>query len=310
MSLFYRTTNKQRVITSLYLSLTVDLCLLLSELNVLLVGTKSSLKYLVGNMILGKPAFDCEDITACCQRTEGKVCGRRVTLAKAPGWLKDQELFNTPEIFKTEAILSVTPALHCFILMINTELTFKESNRMTTKQHLEYFYGDKVWNHTVVVFSRRGHLGQKTIKDYIRREGAPLQALLAACGNRYLVLCENGEDIGKKVEELFETISALVAKNGLYEIDSALVQNTELKRREVAERAVELHLKSQHQRKTLRNLLTGQLKVLYVQMCAKRNKHVLGHIFEHLATLFWYLAGNWRKSAVKHADFNQTRLKI
>lgn len=230
-------------------------------------------------MILGKPAFDCEDVTASCKRTESEVCGRRIALAKAPGWLKDHELFITPEIFRTEAILSVTPALHCFILVINTELPFKESNRAVTKQHLEYFYGDKVWNHTVVVFSRRGHLDQKTIKDYIRREGAPLQALLAASGNRYLVLFDNGEDTGEKVKELFETIDALVAENGLYEIDSALVQNAELKRRQVAERAEELHLKSQHQRKTLRNLLTGQLKVLYISWVIFMNIWQLCFVF-------------------------------
>uniref|UniRef100_A0A671YYL4 AIG1-type G domain-containing protein n=1 Tax=Sparus aurata TaxID=8175 RepID=A0A671YYL4_SPAAU len=227
------------------------------ELNVLLVGSNSSRKYLVGNIILGKQAFK-SDVTACCEQGEGEVCGRRVTLVKAPGWLRGYHLCNTPELFKTEAILSVTPGLHGFILVINAEIPFKDEYEKTTKKHLQHFFGDKVWDHTIVVFSHRGQIDQETIEDYIKREGAPLQSLLEACGNRYHVLCDDGTDNNEKVKELFEKIDDMVAKNSCYETDSTLIESAELKRKEVDKKAEELRLQSQQQRENLRNLVTGQ----------------------------------------------------
>ncbi|XP_070846874.1 GTPase IMAP family member 8-like [Chaetodon trifascialis] len=237
------------------------------ELNVVLVGSNSSRKYLVGNIILGKLAFDQGDVTFSCERGEGEVCGRKVTLVKAPGWLRGYDLCNTPQLFKTEATLCVPPGLHAFILVINAEQPFKNVYKKATKEHLQHFFGDKVWDHTTVVFSHRGHLGHKTIEDYIRKEGTPLQSLLQACGNRYHVLCDDGTDSEVKVKELFEKIDAMVAENGCYESDSTLMQNAELEKQEVEKKAEELHLQSQQQRKKLRSLITEptlNLRILMV----------------------------------------------
>ncbi|XP_076616561.1 uncharacterized protein LOC143339278 [Chaetodon auriga] len=237
------------------------------ELNVVLVGSNSSRKYLVGNIILGKQAFDQGDVTFSCERGEGEVCGRKVTLVKAPGWLRGYDLCNTPELLKTEATLCVPPGLHAFILVINAEESFKNMYKKAIKEHLQHFFGDKVWDHTIVVFSHRGNLGHKTIEDYIRKEGTPLQSLLEACGNRYHVLCDDGTDNEVKVKELFEKTDAMVAENGCYESDSTLMQNAELKKKEVEKKAKGLRLQSQQQRKKLRNLITEptlNLRILLV----------------------------------------------
>lgn len=224
-------------------------------MNAVLVGSNSSRKYLVGNLIL-EEAFDVGDITSCCERREGEVCGRKVTLVKAPGWLRGYDHCNTPELFKTEAILSVTPGLHGFILVVNAELSFKNINKKAIKKHMQHFFGDKVWDHTIVVFTHRGRLSYSDIEDYIRREGVPIQSLLEACGNRYHILCNDDTD-NEKVKELFEKIDAMVAENSCYEIDSERIQNAESKKKEVNEKADELRLRSHQQRQNLRNLLTG-----------------------------------------------------
>ncbi|KAM9336922.1 GTPase IMAP family member 8-like [Symphorus nematophorus] len=238
------------------------------ELNAVLVGSNSSRKYLVGNIILGKEAFDQGDVKSTCEKGEGEVCGRRVMLVKAPGWLRGYDLCNTSELFKTEVILSVTPGLHCFLLVINADLPFKNAYKKATKQHLQHFFGDKVWGHTIVVFSHRGHVSDETIEDYIRGQGAPLQSLLEACSNRYHVLCDDGTNNQENVKELFDKIDAMVAENSCYEPDSTLIQNTESKRNEVDKKAEERRLQSQQQRRKLRNLLTGmptlKLRILMV----------------------------------------------
>lgn len=242
------------------------LCLtfFLSELNVVLVGSKSSWKCLVGNTILGREEFDPRDATCRSERGEGDVCGRRVTMVKAPAWFRGYHLSDTSELFKTEAILSVTlcpPDLHGFILVINADLPFKNVHKEATKEHLQHFFGDKVWDNTIVVFSHRDHQDHKHIEDYIKSEGEPLQSLLEACGNRYHVLCDGDTDNDVTVKELFEKIEAMVAENSCYETDSTLVQSAESKRKEVDQKAEELRLQSQQQRQELRNLLTGQFSL-------------------------------------------------
>lgn len=241
-------------------------------MNAVLVGSKSSQKYLVGNIILRRNAFDSGDATSRCERGEGEVCGRRVTLVKAPGWLRGFRLCDTPQLYKTETILSVSlcpPGPHCFILVINAELPFKEVYKKATQEHLQHFFGEKVWDHTIVVFSHRGHLGHKTIEDHIRSEGAPLQSLLEACGKRYHLICDDGNDLS--VKELFEKIDIMVAGNSHYQSERMLMQSVEEARKEVYEKAEKLCLQSQRQRRKLRDLLTGWLDLFdYIYFCCVR----------------------------------------
>ncbi|XP_047465699.1 uncharacterized protein LOC125022801 [Mugil cephalus] len=239
------------------------------ELNAVLVGSRSAQKYYVGNMILGKETFDPGEETCCCERGEAEVCGRRVSLIKAPGWLRGYCLCDTSELYKTEAILSVTmcpPQLHCFILVINAEILFKVVNKKATLEHMQHFFGETVWDHTIVVVIHRGHLG-KTIEQYIKGEGAPLQSLLEACGNRYHSLCDEGKDNDTMVKELFEKIDAMVAANSYYDMDSTLVQSTEARRTEVNKKAEDRRLQSHQRRETLKALLTEpkpSLRILVV----------------------------------------------
>lgn len=237
-------------------------CLLcLSELNVVLLGSKSSQKCHVGNVIFGKQMFDSRDVRSDCERGEGDVCGRRVSMVRTPGWYQGYPLCDTPELFKTAAILSVTecpPPLHAFIMVINAEMTFKDTYKKATEEHMQHYFGEKVWDHTIVVFSHSGCLGHKTIENYIEEEGGPLQWVLKACGNRYHTLCIDGTENDKKVKELFDKIDAMVAKNSHYEPDMTLVQHVEAKWKEVERKAEELRLLTQQQRQKLRGLLTGE----------------------------------------------------
>uniref|UniRef100_A0A3B4UQ69 AIG1-type G domain-containing protein n=1 Tax=Seriola dumerili TaxID=41447 RepID=A0A3B4UQ69_SERDU len=192
------------------------------HLNVLIVGSQGSHKDLVGNIILGRNAFDAVDATFNCEKREGEVCERRVTLVQTPGWLRGYQLCDTAGLLKTETILSVTlcpPGLHGFLLAINAQLPFTDVYKKVTKEHLEYCFGEKVWDHTAVVFSHRGHIDHETIEDYISKEGASLQSLLEACGNRYHVLCDDGTDNSTNIRQLFEKIDTMVAENSCYEIE-------------------------------------------------------------------------------------------
>ncbi|KAG7506329.1 GTPase IMAP family member 8-like [Solea senegalensis] len=236
------------------------------ELNVVIVGSKTSQKYLAGNIILGKNAFPADDATFDSVIGEGEVCERRVTLVKSPGWHRGYPLCDTPELVSMEMILSPSlcpQRLHAFLLVINAEQPFRDVNKKAAQEHLHHCYGEKVWDHTLVVFSHRGHT---TAEEYISKQGPPLQSLLAACGDRRHVLCVEDTDNSVKVRELFQQIDIMVAKNGCYQTESRLMQGVKERREEVVKKAQELSQCSQRQRQTLRTLLLDPKPSLRVLM--------------------------------------------
>ena len=122
-----------------------------SELNVLLVGSNSPRKNLVGNIILGKQAFK-SDVTACYEKGEGEVCGRRVTLVKVPGWLRGYDFCNTPELFETEAILSVTDCTDFYVWgsLLTLIILISILNKHSISRMLNYHKND--WHLLVSLF--------------------------------------------------------------------------------------------------------------------------------------------------------------
>lgn len=232
----------------------------------MIVGSKSSQKSLICNIILGGHACDAGDETFDNEKRKGEVCERRVMLVKTPGWLRGYHLCDTPELIKTEMILS--PDLcpwgpHAFILVINAEQPFTDVNRRATKEHLQHCFGERVWDHTVVVFSFRGSLSHRSAQSYIAEEGPPLQSLLETCGNRHHFLCEDNPDRSSTVKELLEDVATLVSQRGSYKANSKLVRDVEKRRREVLIKAEELHQEADGDRKQRRMLVTGKRTVLY-----------------------------------------------
>ncbi|XP_075999621.1 GTPase IMAP family member 8-like [Genypterus blacodes] len=236
------------------------------DLSVMLVGSNSSQKYHVGNIILGKEAFKPTDLLCHSEKSEAEVCGRQVTLVKAPGWLRGYHLCDTSELYKAEATLSVSlcpPGPHAFILVINTELPFRDVHKKATQDHMLHFFGQHVWSYSVVVFNHRGRV---KIEEYIKREGASLQSLLDACGNRYQVLSRDSTDNGAQVKELFGKIDNLMAGNdgNHFDIQNALLKSIQDKMRATDKRAGERRLQSLKQREMLQGLLTGERPELRV----------------------------------------------
>ena len=224
------------------------------------MGSKGSWKHLVGNIILGRNAFTT-DISSDSEKGEGTVCGRKVTLVRVPGWLRGYPLCDTPALFKTEMTLCTSlcpPGPHAFILVVNTNLVFKEHYKRATVEHLQSLYGENVWDHTIIVFC--SGLAPPAIDDYIRSEGVPLQLLMRQCGGRYHVLCNEDMNRDAGVKELFDKIDAMVSANGhrRYESDGQLLQSAKDRRREVVEKAADMQSTSLTQKRKLRGLITGE----------------------------------------------------
>nr|XP_015195297.1 PREDICTED: GTPase IMAP family member 7-like [Lepisosteus oculatus] len=144
---------------------------------------------------------------------------------------------------------------HTLLLVIDLD---SNTDWRSVKKHLD-FLSERVWRHTIVLFTWGDTMGDTTIEQLIERGGKELQCLVEKCGNRYHVLNDKNRDDRTQVTELLEKIEDMVAGNyGLYfttdidqvytELDKYIRQREEDRQRET-EREEELKEKM---RKTLK----------------------------------------------------------
>ncbi|KAJ8358148.1 hypothetical protein AAFF_G00030070, partial [Aldrovandia affinis] len=184
--------------------------------------------------------------------------GRQVTVVDTPGWWSTSSVKDTRELDKEEIVHSVSlcpPGPYALFLVIDVSSSFTESHRRPVEEHLELL-SERVWRHTIVLFTRGDWLGDTTIEQHIETEGKALQWLVEKCGNRYHVLNNENRGDGTQVTELLEKIEEMVAGHGgcHYEMERMLLQEVEEKRRTVEERVEQRMMKVQKQRKALRAL--------------------------------------------------------
>uniref|UniRef100_A0A674BM58 AIG1-type G domain-containing protein n=1 Tax=Salmo trutta TaxID=8032 RepID=A0A674BM58_SALTR len=179
----------------------------LSELRIVLLGSRLSGKCSAGNAILGRDEFDLGRAAQCVKRRK-EVAGRQVTVVDTPGHCE-----STPELVKQEIVLSVSqcpPGPHTLLLVIRGDDSFTEEHREA--EHLELL-SETVWSHTIVLFTYGGCLGNTAIQQHIESEGKALQWLVEKCGSKYHVLNNVNEGDGSEVTELLEKIEEMVAGN-------------------------------------------------------------------------------------------------
>ncbi|KAK5897740.1 hypothetical protein CgunFtcFv8_015218 [Champsocephalus gunnari] len=184
----------------------------LAELRLVVLGWRWPGKSLTGNTILGKEEFHLERAAEFCVKRETEVWARQVTVVDTPGWFSAQD---TPPSYKQELVRGAAlclPGPHAFLLAIPVGM-FTEADRQRIEEHVSLF-GERVWRHTVVVFTWAEVLRGISIERYIRREGEALQWVLERCRRRYFVInnCEFGEH--PQVGRLLERVEKMVAEEG------------------------------------------------------------------------------------------------
>ncbi|KAM6957830.1 LOW QUALITY PROTEIN: uncharacterized protein FYW47_011940 [Aplochiton taeniatus] len=228
----------------------------LKELRIVMLGSINARKSSSGNTILDREEFKLGR-TAQCVKRQGEVAGRQLTVVDTPGWWIHSTVEGTPELVKQEIVCSVSlsPGPHALLLVIDADYVFKDEHRKAVEGHLGLL-SQRVWDHTIVLFTYGDCLGDTTIEQHIEREGEALQRLVEKCGNRYHVFNNENRGDVTQVTELLEKIEEMVAGNrgGHYEIDREMIDKMEEKRRREKERGEERLMKVKKQRERLRSL--------------------------------------------------------
>ncbi|XP_042564058.1 GTPase IMAP family member 8-like [Clupea harengus] len=228
----------------------------ISDMRIVLLGSRAEGKSSSGNTILGKEEFDTSGQTAECVRREGETAGRHITVVEAPGWIKNNSVVDTPERVKQEIVVSVSlcpPGPHAVLLVIDVVQSFTDTDRRAAQEHLELL-GERVWSHTIVLFTSGDCLGNTTIEQHIEREGLALQWVVEKCGNRYHVV-DNKKSDGDQVTELLEKIVEMVAGNRghHFDVEANIVKELMMRKKEDERRAEERKMKVQKHSETLRS---------------------------------------------------------
>ncbi|XP_036408653.1 GTPase IMAP family member 8-like [Megalops cyprinoides] len=187
----------------------------LSELRIVLLGGGATGKSSAGNTILGREEFESGVRTAQCVKRQGEVAGRQLTVVDTPGWWRSHSMKGTPALDKQEIVRSVSlcpPGPYALFLVIDVSSSFTETYRRSVEQHLDLL-SERVWRHTIVLFTRGDWLGDRTIEQHIEAEGKALQWLVEKCGSRYHVLNNKDRSDGTQVTELLEKIEEMVTRN-------------------------------------------------------------------------------------------------
>ncbi|XP_059423045.1 GTPase IMAP family member 8 isoform X2 [Carassius carassius] len=225
------------------------------KVRMVMLGFRRSGKSSAGNTILSMATFSSKR-TSTCVRRQGEVDGRHVTIVDTPGWWKSLPVADTPELDKEEILLSMSlcpPGPHVLLLTLRVDMSFTAAEKKSVEEHMELLY-ERVWAHTIVLFTHGDCLGDLTVEEFIESEGKALQWLVEKCGNRYHVLNNENWNDGSQVTNLLEKIEKMVAQNRghYYEIDLKTLKEVKQKRKAV-ERKAKARAKKQRQMRKMDN---------------------------------------------------------
>lgn len=227
-----------------------------TELSLIVVGEKKSGKTSVCSSLLGyvDTPQGQRHVTCHCVKHTGHLRGIKLTVVDTPGWWKDYPLTDTAERTKQELQLSVRychPGPQAFILTVEID-HFTKKSRRAVEEHLGLF-GENIWSHTIVVFTKGESLRDKSIEQHIANEGEPLKWVLEKCGSRYCVHKRETKD-QNQVFQLLEMIQNEIVSNSrrYFVFDEDILKEVEERKRAAQERATSRQLKVEETSKLIK----------------------------------------------------------
>ncbi|XP_035253275.1 uncharacterized protein LOC118216294 isoform X2 [Anguilla anguilla] len=157
------------------------------RLNLMLFGSSVAGKTSAGNAILRQRGSSVDPSpSSVCERREGEVCGRLVTVVEMPTLCESQLSASTVSRLFTSLC---GPGVHAFLLVIPAvPLTNEDKAEITGFQEI---FGSRVTDYMMVLFTHE-YPDAQPVRDFLQ-QNKDTQELLEMCGNRFCVF--NDQDI-------------------------------------------------------------------------------------------------------------------
>ncbi|KAJ8332273.1 hypothetical protein SKAU_G00427560 [Synaphobranchus kaupii] len=183
----------------------------LSELRIVLLGRSGEEKSKVGNIILGRWAFETEpsffSVKQQCDRASGQVDGRYVTVINTPDLLHHQISQDELEKQMKLCVSLSDPGPHVLLLVLQPErFTEDDSDRMRGILHT---LGDQAFKYTMVLVT---HAGYKT-DVCIDKQKDLTELFIEECRRRHHRFNNIDKTDRTQIIEFMEKINMVVKEN-------------------------------------------------------------------------------------------------